>query len=421
MRHARLSSWLPGLLLGLLLPGLGFAQAVRDDALLAAATAEQPATLSTLERLVKIETGTGDKLGMAQMSELLEAELKALGAVVTRHAAVGERQGVKVIGDNVVGRLQGKGGKKLLLMAHMDTVYERGTLARTPYRVDGNKAYGPGIGDAKSGIAVVLHSLRLLKQRGFADHGTITVLFNTDEEQGSVGSRELIQALAKEADFVLSYEPTYAAKEVTTLGTSGIGRIDVTIKGRAAHAGANPEQGVNALVELADFVLRTLDLDQGPGGLRLNWTLSQSGKVANIVPDTATLVGDVRYPTNAAWAALLEQLDARAAKKRLPDAEIAIKSDPGRPAFTAEEGGRRMVQKAVDIYKSLGFALAVVPIIGGGTDAAYAGLSGKPVMDGLGLPGFGYHANVGEWVSVDAIPRRLYLSAQMIMDLAQGR
>jgi hypothetical protein len=149
----------------------------RDEALFTAATAEQPAVVKTLEKLVNIETGTGNAEGLAAMADLLEAELKTLGFSVSRSKAVG-----KVVGDNLVGTVQGKGGKKLLLMAHMDTVYVKGTLAKAPFRVDGNRAFGPGIADDKGGIAVILHTLKLLKARGFQDFGSITVMFNTDEE-----------------------------------------------------------------------------------------------------------------------------------------------------------------------------------------------------------------------------------------------
>jgi glutamate carboxypeptidase len=392
-----------------------------DKALLTAATAEQPATVKTLERLVNVETGTGDAVGMAEMATLLERELQALGFVVERSPAVGERNGVKVVGDNIVGRMTGKGGKSLLLQAHMDTVYARGKLATAPFRIDGDKAYGPGIADAKSGIAVILHSLKLLKARRFDRFGTITVLFNVDEEQGSIGSRDLIMAEAAKADYVLSFEPTSITPEGMTFGTSGIGSVVATITGRSAHAGAAPEQGVNAMVEAADLVLRTLDLDQGPGGLRFNWTVERAGDVSNIVPDKAVVQADVRYPTNALYDAFLADLKMRVAKQKLPDAKIELVTDPGRPAFVANDGGKALIAKAVGIYKDLGHGLMTAPITGGGTDAAYAAKSGKPVVEALGLPGFGYHTTFAEYVNLEAIPRRLYLAAQMIMDLAQGR
>lgn len=391
----------------------------RDDALLAAATAEAPAALATLERLVNIETGTDDEIGMAEMSDLLEAELRALGFTVTRHPTTGARVGGASVGENIVGRLQGDGGGHVLLMAHMDTVYARGSLALAPFRVDGNRAYGPGIADAKSGIAVILHALKLLRDRGFTDFGAITAVFNTDEEQGSAGSSALIERLAGESDVVLSFEPTGTSPEGLTYGTSGIGSVVATIGGRSAHAGVAPELGANALVAAADFVQRTTDLDQGPGRLRFNWTVARSGAVRNIVPDSATLEADVRYPTNESFEALEADVTRLASEPGVEGTTIELAIDPGRPAFTADDAGRALIARAIGIYDSLGHDLAVAPVIGGGTDAAFAARSGKPVIEALGLPGYGYHTNDDEYVLVDAIPRRLYLAARMIMDVAQ--
>ncbi len=394
---------------------------VRDDALLAAATAEAPATLATLERLVDIETGTDDAIGMAEMSDLLEKQLQALGFSVTRHPTTGARVGGASVGENIVGRLRGDGGSNLLLMAHMDTVYTRGSLALAPFRVDGNRAYGPGIADAKSGIAVILHAIKLLQDRGFGDFGTLTVLFNTDEEQGSAGSSALIEKLAGESDAIFSFEPTGIRPEGLTYGTSGIGSVVATVSGKSAHAGVAPELGANALVAAADFVQRTTDLDQGPGKLRFNWTVARAGAVRNIVPDSATLEADVRYPTNASFEALVADVAQRAAEPGIEGTRIEIATDPGRPAFTADDASKALIARAVAIYGSLGHELAVAPIIGGGTDAAFAARSGKPVIEALGLPGYGYHTNDDEYVLVDAIPRRLYLAAQLIMDVAREK
>jgi glutamate carboxypeptidase len=283
------------------------AWAQKDDSLLAAATAEQPAVVKTLERLVNIETGTGNAEGMAAMGELLEAELKALGATVTRHKAA-----APAIGDNIVGRIEGKGGKRLMLMAHMDTVYVKGTLEKAPFRVDGNRAFGPGIADDKGGISVILHTLKVLKARGFDGFGSITVMFNTDEERGSVGSRELIRSLARQQDFVLSFEPNSALREMLILGTSGTAGVEVRIKGRASHAGAAPEQGVNALTEAADLILRTQHIDDAKTGLRFNWTLGRGGNVGNIIPEEAVISADVRY----AKPADLDAADGQAERSR---------------------------------------------------------------------------------------------------------
>jgi len=389
----------------------------RDDALFQAASAEQAAVVRTLESLVNIETGTGNAEGMAAMDTLLEQRLKALGGSVTRHKAE-----AGIAGDNIEARFAGRGGKRLLLIAHMDTVYVKGTLAKAPFRVEGNRAYGPGIADDKSGVAVVLHTLALLKARNFQDFGQITVLFNTDEEKGSFGSRELIQKVAGEHDYVLSFEPTSVDQENLTLGTSGIVYYKVGVKGLAAHAGANPEAGVNAAVEASDIILRTMDLDDKSRELRFNWTIVKSGQVPNIIPDDAYLEANIRYGKRSDLDALLKTLEERINnRKRLPKAETKITVDYGRPAFNADAEGRRMIDKAVAIYRETGADLKVSERGGGGTDAAYAALSGKPVIESLGLPGYGYHSNQAEYVMIDAIPRRLYLASRLVMDLARGR
>lgn len=387
-----------------------------DAALLAAATAEQPQVVRTLERLVNIETGTGNAEGMAAMGSLLEGELKALGATVTRHPAA-----AGVVGDNIVGRIPGAGGRKLLLIAHMDTVYVKGTVAKAPFRIDGNRAFGPGIADDKGGIAVILHTLKLLQARGFKGYGQVTVMFNTDEEKGSFGSRELIQRLAAENDYVLSFEPTLALRENLTLGTSGIAYVEARIKGLASHAGAAPELGVNALTEAADLVLRTQHLDDKASGLRFNWTIAKAGEVSNIIPDQAVLNADVRYSRNEDFEAAMKKLEASAQKKRLPKSEVQLVITRGRPAFNAGPGGKALVDKAMAIYREAGGELVIIERTGGGTDAAYAALAGKPTIESLGLPGFGYHSNQAEYVMIDAIPRRLYLAARMVMDLGQGK
>lgn len=405
------------LLVALALLGGAHLATARDEPLLAAAQAEQPAVVRTLEQLVNIETGTGHTEGMARMADYLEGGLKALGAEVSRHKAV-----APATGDNLVARIEGRGGKRLMLMAHMDTVYVAGTLAKAPFRIDGSRAFGPGIADDKGGVAVVLHTLRLLKARGFQDFGRITVLFNTDEERGSFGSRDLIRAEARQHDYVLSFEPTLALKEMVTLGTSGIVYYRVHIKGLAAHAGNAPEQGVNALVEASDIVRRTQDLDNKARDIRFNWTIAKSGAVPNIIPDEAYLEANIRYARPEDLDDLLRTLEARIqGNKRLDKSEIRIVVDHGRPAFNANEGGRRLVDKAVAIYREVGAELTVIPRTGGGTDAAYAALDGTPVIESLGLPGFGYHSNQAEYVSTDAIPRRLYLASRLIMDLAQGK
>jgi len=173
----------------------------RNDAVIKAAEAAQPAVIETLQKLVLIESGSANLAGLSKVADYAQSQLSALGAKTERiKTSDSDRVMVK-------GVLTGKGKLKVMLIAHMDTVYPDGILASQPYKLDGNRLYGPGMADDKGGIAVILHSLGILKSLGWSDYATVTVLFNPDEEIGSNGSGALIQSLAAEHDVVLSYEP----------------------------------------------------------------------------------------------------------------------------------------------------------------------------------------------------------------------
>jgi glutamate carboxypeptidase len=392
-----------------------FAQ-TKDEVLLAAATADQPNVLKTLERLVNIESGSSQLDGLNVLGSLLHNELQSLGAQVSRvKSAVGTGS------ENIVGKFTGKGKVKILMMAHMDTVYGKGILEKAPFKIDGDKAYGPGIADAKGGIAVILHTIKLLKASGAQNYGSISVLFNTDEETGSNGSSALITALANEADYVLSYEPNVVPNELVVLATSGAVAVNVTVTGKAAHAGASPELGVNALTEAADFILRTQDIDDKANNLRFNWTIANSGGTRNVIPEKAEILADFRYATPDQVDKVSARLKELAGKPKFAGSKIEVKTTIGRPAFVAGAGGEKLIAKAKAIYAELGLTMLTLPRTGGGTDAAYAGLNGTPVLEGLGIPGANYHSNSAEYVSISSIPRRLYLSARLIGELSAGR
>ena len=385
-----------------------------DAALLKAAQAEAPATLATLERLVKIESGSYDTEGLVALGNLLADELKARGASVERAKG---KAGTR--GDIIIGRLTGTGKGRVMLMAHMDTVYTHGQLAETPWRVADGKAYGPGIADDKSGIAVILSALKLLKP---ADYGQLTIVFNTDEEIGSLGSGDLISELARGQKAVLSFEPTTALPvEGMIAGTSGTNSVFVRIAGKAAHAGNNPELGNNALVEAAHVIAVTKDLDEGQGKRRFNWTqVSQDGGARNMIPDDITLIGDLRDTSDTNVRAFETELKRRLATPSVPGTKVTVEVQINRPAFTADTAGLKLIERARSIYQEAGGPdLFVLPRTGGGTDAGFAARAGVPVLEALGLPGFGYHSSAEEYVMIDAIPRRLYLATRLIRELGR--
>ena len=395
------------------------ARAAPDAKLLAAANAAQPAVVETLKSLVMIETGSADVEGLAKIATLLDDRLKALGFKTERR-----KSAVGAGADTVIGTLAGTGTKKLMMQGHMDTVYERGILQTQPYKLDGNKLYGPGIADDKGGIAVILHALKILGDAGWKDYATLTVLFNPDEEVGSRGSGEIIATLGEQQDYVLSYEPTAAKAVVKTesllLGAAGTATATLEVKGRAAHAGAAPELGRNAILEIAHQMLQTRDLPKDIPGVTLNWTNVVSNKATNQIPELAVATGDVRITVPGAEEKLNAALQAKVASGQLiPDTQTSVKLVIGRPAFLAGPRGRALGERAQAIYKELDRELALAPMTGGATDAGFAGRSGKPVvLESFGLAGFGFHAR-DEYIELDSIVPRLYLTTRLLTEIAK--
>lgn len=391
-----------------------------ETSLRAAAAAEEPRVIDTLKALVALESGTMDAPGLARVADDLQGRLGALGARVERR----KLEGVK--GEALIGRFTGTGERRLMLIAHMDTIYAPGTLAREPVRIADGRLYGPGVADSKGGIAVILHSLKLLREAGWKDYAQLTVLFNGDEESQSAGSGALIAALGAEHDVVLSYEPTPAKSvmqaEAVLLSAAGTGTVELEVKGRTSHAGAAPGEGRNALVELVHQLSQADDLGAEVPGAQVNWTLAQAGAVRNQIPDLATATADLRLTAPDAAARLQQRLDALALQRKVPDTEVHYRVRIGRPPFASPDGRSvALAKKAKAIYAELdGRPLIFIPGTGAGTDAGYAGSSGKPsVLESLGLAGWGYHAK-DEYIEIDSIVPRVYLTTRLLVGLGRG-
>ena len=399
-----------------------------DTAVQRAATAQKQPLLDTLKEFVSIETGSRDIEGLTQASELLATKMRALGAQVdfiepTAATTYRMADTPDKIGRMVRATFKGTGSKRILLIAHMDTVYLKGMLAKQPFRIDGNKAYGLGISDDKQGVAMVVHLVALLKSLNFAEYGTLTVLVNGDEEISSPGSREALAAAGAEHDAVLSFEATRSNDDKLSLATSGIGAVEIKVEGRASHAGGAPERGINALYELSHQILQMRDLSEPQVGLKLNWTISQAGTNRNVIPAHAKAEADVRVLRVADYDRIEAAVRERAKKQLLPDAKVTVNFERRRPPLEATAASRKLAAHAQAIYAEIGRKLTVDDQPeGGGTDAAFAALKTKaPVIERFGLPGFGAHSADSEWVDIDAIEPRLYLAARVIMDVARGK
>jgi len=405
----------------------GEAAAQPVEPVLALAKKEKQLLLDTMKELVSIETGSRDPEGLERAANLIAARLRSLGGkveLVDPGADAYRMEDTPArIGKIVHARFEGKGTKKILLLAHMDTVYLRGMLAKQPFRVEGNRAYGLGIADDKQGVALILHTLAMLKALDFHDYGLVTALVNADEEISSPGSRELITRLGAGHDAVFSCESSLVESDKLALATAGIASVILKVKGRASHAGSAPEQGRNALYELAHQMLQTRDLSDPATGLKMNWTLASGGSVRNAIPAEASATADVRVLRVSDYDGIERAVRERIRNKLIPDTQVEMSFERRRPPLEATSASRSLGAHAQRIYAELGKKLVVDAIAeGGGTDAAFASLETKaPVLERFGLQGFGAHSNDAEYVDVDSIEPRLYLLARMVMDVSQGK
>ncbi len=408
---------------------LAFAAAVAQAAPVAdvhaLAQKEQQPLLDTLRDLVHIESGSKDIEGLNQIAERIAGQLKQLGGTVDvlqtsdiyRLDDTPEK-----VGPAVQAVFKGTGSRKIMLIAHMDTVYLKGMLKGQPFRIDGDKAYGLGISDDKQGIALIIHTVALLQKLNFKDYGTLTVLINGDEEISSPGWRSTITRVAAEQEVVLSFEGG-GTDGTLRLATSGIGAAYLTVQGKASHAGAKPEDGVNALYELSHQLLQMKDLSKTDEGLKLNWTVSKAGTNRNVIPAEATAQADARALRVADFDGLEKSLQEKVKSKLLPASKVDVKFEVRRPPLEASDASRRVAGYGKVIYQELGMSLNVVEkATGGGTDAAFAALKTKgAVVEGMGLSGYGAHSNDAEYVQINTIVPRLYLATRMIMDISRDR
>lgn len=401
-----------------------------DEALRTRTQAELPAYLETLKTLVGIESGSRDLEGLAKLSDYVAGRLRTAGMQVefrpTKAPDFHPQLKGAVLGQMVYATRSGTGSKKVLLIAHMDTVYAKGMGAKQPFRIDGDRAYGLGIADDKQGVALILHLVDLLARSGFSDYAQLGVLINGDEEIGSPGSGAFITQLGGEYDAVLSFEGGGSAaangSDMVRLATSSIAIVEMKVTGKASHAGAAPHLGRNALYELSHQMLKSRNFGDPAKGLQINWTVANAGGSRNVIPAEATAIADVRSLTNQDLDLMEAQLKKSIEDKLIPDTKIELSFYRSRPAFVANAASLVLARHAVQVAGEIGMPLTIRDrATGGGTDAAFAGLRPRGgVLESFGLRGFGAHSNDDEYVLVSNIVPRLYLGTRMVMEVGRG-
>jgi len=384
---------------------------IKPAELLEQANAEKSAYIETVKQLVAVDTGTGQAEGLATVSQMLVERLQALGAEVSTSPATPSA------GYNIVGTLKGTGSRDFLLMVHYDTVFAEGTAAERPFRMDEQRAYGPGVADAKGGAAMILHALELLKAQQFDAYGTITVLFNPDEEMGSAGSKKIIAELARKHDYVFSYEPP--DRDAVTTATNGINAVMLEVKGKSSHAGSAPEEGRNAVLELAHQLVQLKDLGDPDKGTTVSWTMIAGGEKRNIIPNKATAEADMRYSDISETERVLADAQKIIENKLIDDTRVELRVDKGRPPLAKNPASERLAETAQRLYGEIDQRIEPIAMRFG-TDAGYAYVpdSDKPaVLETMGVVGAGLHSE-DEYIELSSIAPRLYLTTAMIRALS---
>jgi glutamate carboxypeptidase len=297
-----------------------------------------------------------------------------------------------------------------LLLGHLDTVWPVGTLAEMPFRVEGERAFGPGVFDMKAGIAVALSVLEALA--GEPDPPPVTLLLVPDEEVGTQASRELLMHTARRQRQVLVLEPSLnGAAKVARKGT---GVFETRFTGRAAHAGLEPENGASALAELARYVPFAEGLGEAAQGTSVSCTVARAGIAANVIPEAAQLSIDARV-----WSqAEAQRVEGALREYRSADVRVsvAVEGSFDRPPLEPTPESEALFGRARRIAGELGFELAAARV-GGASDGNLTAAAGVPTLDGLGPAGGGAHAR-HEFVSLSDLPRRAVLLARLLAELA---
>lgn len=374
--------------------------------------AYQQELLERLELIVNIDSGTGQREGIDRIMKYLEQWLETMGFSVQLHNSDG-------YGQNLVARVRGNGGVRLLLVGHLDTVYSAGAVVSRPFQVIDGLAFGPGVIDMKSGVLMGVYSLRALLESGFEQFGEIIVVFNNDEEVGSVGSAPLLREIARQVDVGFVLEAS-RSEEVITKSRKGADKYVMEVTGIPAHSGAEPHKGRSAVIELAHKMIAIHNLNMLYPGVTFNVTRLSSSEPLNIVPEVACCHISVRAYNEQGLSKAAKALEQVAAGCSIPDTRTKLTCTRGRAPYTATPEILQLVEMAQEEGKALGLSI-VAEGKGGLSDANLLMEAGIPALDSLGPIGGGMHDLNREHLRVDSIPLRGALLAGLISRLCLSK
>lgn len=364
--------------------------------------------LEELEMLVNIDSGSNDREGVMQVGAFFKEEFSKLGwQVIERDVDPDLGPCLEIISPG------SKNDHDILLLGHLDTVFPKGTAKERPFHIDGNRAYGPGVMDMKSGDLYTLHLARLFHKTGEAIP-SICVALNSHEEIGSDQARPWIEELAKRSRHVFVLEPGRANGDLV-FARKGTGRYKLTFHGKAAHAGVDPQNGASAINELAQWVVALHALTDYEAELTLNVGIISGGTVVNALADHAIAEVDVRFVDEDQAQLVQDRIDAMQANPFTPGVRVEIEGGASRPPMNASQETMALCQKVDLIAEKLGVKIAWQKT-GGGSDGNFTANLGVPTIDAMGPVGGRAHS-AEEYLEVDSIPERFALLLELAREL----
>ncbi len=371
--------------------------------------AQQSEILAFTKKLVETESPSGDAAGSrAVVSLLIEASL-TIDVVNSADRLANDARGEHLRITAFTGQEE---LRPIVILGHTDTVHPRGSLAKRPWLVEGNLAYGPGVFDMKANCALIVEVMKAFSVVGITPRRPLVILLTCDEETGSDSGRHLVEAEAKRAEAVLVIEPPASGGRVKT-GRKGTGTFTVQAHGRAAHAGLNPENGVSAILEIARQIERLQAMNTDGGGVSVNVGLVTGGTLSNVVPAEAQAEVDLRFSITEEGQRVEREIFAlHPFDERV---RIVVKGGINRPPLERTKAVLKLYEHARRIGALLDHELGETQV-GGASDGNFAAAVGAPVLDGLGIDGDGAHAS-HEHINVDDIPRSGALIAGILATL----
>jgi glutamate carboxypeptidase len=391
------------------------------SSLLAPLQARFDDVLDRIEETVNIDSGSFTAGGVNRVADLCQSRFEANGWRAERHRHRPDTEWLgPPLGDMVVGRRAGsrpvaKGGRRLLLLAHMDTVFDEGTVAARPFLVRDGRAYGPGVTDDKAGLVCGFEAVEVLCDlASFDDFAGITLACSPDEEIGSPFSRPLIEALAAEHDIAMGLEAARTNGALVS-ARKGITAFTVEVEGKAVHAGVRPAEGVNAVLEAAHKTVALQALNDRWPGVTCNVGVLQGGRRINVVADRAIMQVEVRAATTAAFEQAMAEVARIVATTTVPGARAEIVPAHRHMPMERTPAIAALVAEAQEVARDLGFEVGEAAT-GGAGDANTTAAAGLPTIDGLAPMGGDAHGP-DEWLDLDSVVPRTALLAGLLARL----